>query len=367
MYNPSKVFVYLTGLRYGLSDGQDKFEDKNGEERTWATENGAISFLRNSKYAWVVTKLDGKVLYLNCLDPEAEAERQTWGPHYWEKSNMVTIMDHGGGRSYDLAKCKYCGLEEKRYGFERWLESGHCPNNKPTIDGPEEVKMSEEVVVTHAPAKCTTCGGPLPFVEYGHKLGKNGKEATWPIYEKCKNPECKTGAKNLQHEGQIVVPKVKKEKPVKVVAAEPVAPASEPAPVTVEAVIPAIPAEAGVVADPKMLESAVDRANRVIGIADRTMYRFYQLSVGHEIEELVAICEAYGPGAVHMVEVDMEHMAGLTVDFSKPHIEKFENDFRLVISPEQYYKLEIIKGLTAGYRYVAAVANKKLDTEAASG
>ena len=49
----------------------------------------------------------------------------------------------------------------------------------------------------HAPIACPACHSLLPFVEYGHKIGKNGKPAKWPIYEKCKNKECKIGRKTL--------------------------------------------------------------------------------------------------------------------------------------------------------------------------
>jgi hypothetical protein len=35
--------------------------------------------------------------------------------------------------------------------------------------------------------KCYVCGTELRFLEYGQKIGKNGKPAKWPIYEKCPN------------------------------------------------------------------------------------------------------------------------------------------------------------------------------------
>ena len=49
----------------------------------------------------------------------------------------------------------------------------------------------------HKPLRCPQCGTDMPFKEYGSKTGKNGKPAKWPIYEKCKNPGCKTGRKTL--------------------------------------------------------------------------------------------------------------------------------------------------------------------------
>ena len=50
----------------------------------------------------------------------------------------------------------------------------------------------------HAPIKCQKCGGLLAFIEYGHKMGSNGKMAKWPIYEKCQNPACAPRSKNRQ-------------------------------------------------------------------------------------------------------------------------------------------------------------------------
>lgn len=124
---PENVSVTHVGSRFGLNAKEGPFRDMNDDVRTWKSESGAVAFLRGSKCAWVVTKLNGKIAYVNCLDPEAEADRQTWGPHKWNKANLVTI---DGSRSYDLARCIYCGLVEKRYGLERWTTSGHCPENK---------------------------------------------------------------------------------------------------------------------------------------------------------------------------------------------------------------------------------------------
>jgi len=50
---------------------------------------------------------------------------------------------------------------------------------------------------SHPGLKCPSCSTILAFIEYGSKIGKNNKPAKWPIYEKCTNPECKTGKKNL--------------------------------------------------------------------------------------------------------------------------------------------------------------------------
>jgi hypothetical protein len=36
--------------------------------------------------------------------------------HSWEKQNGVTIMARGGG-SYDIVRCKRCGVTGKRYGI----------------------------------------------------------------------------------------------------------------------------------------------------------------------------------------------------------------------------------------------------------
>ncbi len=49
----------------------------------------------------------------------------------------------------------------------------------------------------HPPTLCAVCRAELPFIEYGSKIGKDSKPAKWPIYEKCVNPKCTTGRKNL--------------------------------------------------------------------------------------------------------------------------------------------------------------------------
>lgn len=49
----------------------------------------------------------------------------------------------------------------------------------------------------HKPSKCPKCGSELQFIEYGSKMGSNGKPAKWPIYEKCHNKECSLGRRNL--------------------------------------------------------------------------------------------------------------------------------------------------------------------------
>lgn len=46
----------------------------------------------------------------------------------------------------------------------------------------------------HKPLACHVCGEPRAFLEYGEKLGKDGRTAKWPIYEPCskeKHPEAK--------------------------------------------------------------------------------------------------------------------------------------------------------------------------------
>lgn len=46
--------------------------------------------------------------------------------------------------------------------------------------------------------KCSVCGTLLHFVEYGKKTGKDGREAKWPIYEKCPNKENHSKAINTK-------------------------------------------------------------------------------------------------------------------------------------------------------------------------
>lgn len=50
----------------------------------------------------------------------------------------------------------------------------------------------------HKPLKCQQCGSELPFIRYDSKPGKDGREAKWPVYEKCVNPDCLTGKKTLR-------------------------------------------------------------------------------------------------------------------------------------------------------------------------
>ncbi len=62
---------------------------------------------------------------------------------------------------------------------------------------PHDGNIYEAGALGHRGMPCPKCHAILPFLEYGHKTGKNGKPAKWPIYEKCRNSECSLGRKNL--------------------------------------------------------------------------------------------------------------------------------------------------------------------------
>lgn len=51
--------------------------------------------------------------------------------------------------------------------------------------------------------KCCVCGTELVFLEYGHKIGKDGKPAKWPIYAPCPN---KANHKVMQREKAPAAP-----------------------------------------------------------------------------------------------------------------------------------------------------------------
>jgi hypothetical protein len=61
----------------------------------------------------------------------------------------------------------------------------------------DTLRQGAAVPPHHPPSKCSVCGVVLLFVQYGEKMGKNGKMAKWPIYEKCKSDTCSAGRKNL--------------------------------------------------------------------------------------------------------------------------------------------------------------------------
>jgi hypothetical protein len=45
----------------------------------------------------------------------------------------------------------------------------------------------EDQTEEHKPSFCNVCRTPLAFIKYGSKLGKDGRVAKWPVYEKCPN------------------------------------------------------------------------------------------------------------------------------------------------------------------------------------
>ncbi len=61
--------------------------------------------------------------------------------------------------------------------------------------------------------KCQICGTELRFLEYGHKIGKNGKPAKWPIYEKC--PNIANHRSLMREKAPASAPKERPQKPAK--------------------------------------------------------------------------------------------------------------------------------------------------------
>jgi len=78
------------------------------------------------------------------------------------------------------------------FGAVKNLIPGTSAPAKPARSG---VKSSPS---GHAPALCGECRSELQFVEYGTKVGKNGRPAKWPVYEKCGNPGCSIGRRNMK-------------------------------------------------------------------------------------------------------------------------------------------------------------------------
>ena len=196
----------------------------------------------------------------------------------------------------------------------------------------------------HAPLACNQCGVPLEFIEYGHKTGKDGREATWPIYQKCVNPGCVSGRKNLvkaaggdDKGGWEKDLKARRNTPVKVL---------------VERSMPAIePIES------EALQKTVARAARVIGLPDRTTYRFYQLDGAHRLRDLSIICQTYALGTVSMMQDDVNALVPLASATDPVRVEQAvvsdtEVAYELVC-PLGRFPINLVHGLSAGYFYVA--------------
>ena len=226
----------------------------------------------------------------------------------------------------------------------------------------------------HPALPCSQCGKPLAFIEYGHKLGKNGKEAKWPIYDKCVNPACISGRKNLQREGKIVPHAADPRPELNAIGAKHAAKAAAKGktslpPVTisssvpyeerkeakVEAVVPTVPVE-----QTEDMNKSVARAARVVGIPDRTTYRYYQLDTKNRIGELQAICRAYKPGAIKMLKKDLEAIVADYKPDDMPRVEKLsELQYQLVCGAGNF-PIYLIEGLSPFYFYVAAELDKKI-------
>ena len=202
-------------------------------------------------------------------------------------------------------------------------------------------------VNTHKPLACQQCGVPLDFVEYKHKTGKDGREATWPVYKKCVNPACTTGRKALIKAGQTPAQpkaagweaemKARRARPVTLIAKREV-PVVEP-----------IESEA--------LQSHIARAARVIGLPDRTTYRFYQLDAAHRLRDLSIICQTFAPGTIHMMQDDVNALSLIAGPTDPVRVEQVvvsdtEVAYQLVC-PVGTFPINLVRGLSAGYYYCA--------------
>ena len=218
--------------------------------------------------------------------------------------------------------------------------------DKKAVKSKVEVKSFVEIdgKQVHLPLACHQCGVPLDFVEYGHKTGKDGREATWPIYQKCVNPACISGRKNLikaaggdTKGGWEKELKARRNIPVKVL---------------VERSMPTVdPIES------EALQKTIARAARVVGLPDRTTYRFYQLESSHMLRDLSILCQTFKPGSVHMMQEDVNALSlksSLTdpIRVEQVTISDADTGYQLVC-PLGTFPINLVRGLSAGYNYVA--------------
>jgi len=123
MSNTSVQVIQFGFKKINLRSEGEQFLTEEGHVRFWSSEGYALKFLRKTGYSWVVTKLDGSIEYVNCLSLEDEDK---YGPHDWEKKNLVTLVDGAG--MYDVIRCSHCNEERKCYGLYR-PSGGTCKQN----------------------------------------------------------------------------------------------------------------------------------------------------------------------------------------------------------------------------------------------
>ena len=72
----------------------------------------------------------------------------THGGHRWDKKNLVTQEDRKG--QYDLLRCKFCGIEGKRYSldtiqvYDRYVKKIDCCPKAPRGKQIKVVRMTSE-------------------------------------------------------------------------------------------------------------------------------------------------------------------------------------------------------------------------------
>lgn len=132
-----KVTVVPHEGRFAIQDEYGEFfYNTRNEVRTFAVASDANYFLRGvceeyPSLGYIVSLPSGRTKYIGQAQPPEEKGK--YGPHEWEKANLVTISDSTG--MYDLHKCIHCGIKEKSYGLHGHLrQSGICKKNIITGD-----------------------------------------------------------------------------------------------------------------------------------------------------------------------------------------------------------------------------------------
>jgi hypothetical protein len=138
MNEVEKVTVVPYQGRFAIQDEDGGFYYTNQDKiRVFAVASDATYYLKGvcekcPSLGYVVTLPSGKKRYLGtALPPEEEGK---YGPHIWEKNNLVTISDSTG--LYDIYICIHCGIKEKTYGLHgHRSQRGLCKKN--SLEVPE--------------------------------------------------------------------------------------------------------------------------------------------------------------------------------------------------------------------------------------
>ncbi len=125
-----KVVDYHGKFAIQDEDGEF-FYNTRDEVRAFKIPSDATWFLKeacdkNPGMGFIATLPTGKVKYIGEAMSEEEEER--YGPHSWNKKNLVTLSDTSG--MYDIYMCQYCHKEERSYGLSGHSQrSGVCKKN----------------------------------------------------------------------------------------------------------------------------------------------------------------------------------------------------------------------------------------------